>query len=224
MPDPRETVWHFDDLGFFLGAILPSYLVAGLLTTAIPGVGPRRLAYQSLLFVFLLSVLYVLARVRYGVSFGKAVGWHTKFRGAWYCIFGAPVLSITIAILGALIHPPLVPNAVDTLTAEGVSLPVIALFAVIFGPTFEELVFRGFLQPLFEKATGRWRGLIVASLLFALLHAAQADWQWQYPAQMFVAGMAFGLVRQWTDSTAAAFLLHMGFNLVPFASTILTRQ
>jgi membrane protease YdiL (CAAX protease family) len=223
MSEPKETVWNFEDLGFFLGAILPSLVAASLLTSAIPGIGARRLAYQGVLFVLMLSALYALARVRHDVPFSDAVAWYRQFRGAWYCVLGAPVLSVAIQILGALIDPPLVPSAVDTLTAEGVPYAVIVVFAVIFGPAFEELVFRGFLQPLFTRSAGLIGGVIVTSILFALLHGAQSGWQWQYPLQVFVASLAFGIVRHRTGSTAASFLLHMGFNLMPFASTILTR-
>jgi membrane protease YdiL (CAAX protease family) len=222
MIEPKETVWTFEDLGFFLGAILPSLVAASLLTSAIPGVGARRLAYQGVLFVLMLSVLYVLARVRHDVPFAQAISWKRQFSGAWFCVLGAPVLSTIIAVLGAFINPPLVPTAVDTLTAEGVPMAVVAVFAVVFGPAFEELVFRGFLQPLFTRSTGVLGGLIVTSILFSLLHAAQSGWQWQYPLQMFVASLAFGIVRHRTGSAAASFLLHMGFNLMPFAGTILT--
>jgi membrane protease YdiL (CAAX protease family) len=40
---------------------------------------------------------------------------------------------------------------------------------------------------------------------------------------LFFAGLAFGLARQRTGSTAASFLLHMGFNLTPLTSSILSQ-
>ena len=36
--------------------------------------------------------------------------------------------------------------------------------------------------------------------------------------------VAFGIARERTGSTAASFLLHMGFNLTPLTSSILSRS
>src|SRR4051812_32710637 len=154
----RETVWSFEDLGFFLGAILPSVLVASLATRTIESQSARGLAYQGILYVLMMSVLYALARIRHETLFGTAVNWTLQFKGAWYCVFGAPILSLTISVLGVLFGAPLIPSAVDTLTASDIPLPVVAVFAVILGPLFEELVFRGFLQPLLQTR-GKWFGL-----------------------------------------------------------------
>jgi membrane protease YdiL (CAAX protease family) len=183
----------------------------------------RGLAYQCILYVLMLSALYILARVRHGVPFGEAVNWTLQFRGAWYCVLGAPLLALAISTLGVLLGAPLIPSAVDNLTASEIPLPVVAVFAVVLGPVFEELVFRGFLQPLIQRLGGDVTGLILASVLFSLLHGAQNEWLWQYLLLLFIAGLAFGIARHRTGSTAASFLLHMGFNLTPLTSSILAR-
>ncbi len=224
MPEPRDTVWKFADLGFFLGAILPTAVVAGLATRPIESTAARGLVYQSILYVLMVSVLYVLARVVHGVPFGDSINWTLQFKGAWYCVFGAPVLALTISVLGVLLGAPLIPSAVDNLTASDIPLPLVAIFAVIFGPMFEEIVFRGFLQPLLQKRVGQWLGLIVTSAVFSLLHGQQNEWLWQYLLLLFLAGLAFGIARQRTGSTAAAFLLHMGFNLTPLTTSIIARS
>jgi membrane protease YdiL (CAAX protease family) len=222
MQQPSGTVWNFEDLVFFLGGILPSTVVASLATRFIASTAARGLAYQCVLYILMFSLLYALARVRHEVPFAQAVNWNLQFQGAWYCVFGAPALALTISILGVLLGAPLIPSAVDNLTASDIPLPVVAVFAVILGPLFEELVFRGFLQPLFQRKS-LWRGLVITSALFSLLHGSQNEWSWQYLLLLFLAGLAFGIVRQRTGSTAAAFLLHMGFNLTPLTSSILSR-
>jgi len=222
MAASKETVWNFEDLGFFLGAILPSVVVASFATSAVPSIAARGLAYQSILYALMLSCMVALARIKHGVPFAQAVNWTIQFKGAWYCVFGAPVLALTISTLGVLLGAPLIPSAVDNLTASDIPLPVVAVFAVVLGPMFEELVFRGFLQPLFQR-WGAWTGILLTSALFSLLHGAQNEWLWQYLVLLFFAGLAFGIVRQRTGSTAAAFLLHMGFNLTPLTTSILTR-
>ena len=53
------------------------------------------------------------------------------------------------------------------------------LFAVVLGPIYEELFFRGFLFPLLAKTFGAAAGIILSALPFALLHGAQNQWAWQ---------------------------------------------
>jgi membrane protease YdiL (CAAX protease family) len=219
----RATVWTFDDLGFFLGAIVPSVFVASYLSSLLPWIGARALAAQMVLYVLLLSVLYVLARVRHNLEFGKAVQWTMDFRFAWTYVVAAPLLALSVSVMGVLLRAPLIPNAIDQLTALDVPFTVIALFAVMLGPMFEELVFRGFLQPLLESRWGSIPGLLAASTAFSLLHGAQNAWLWQYLVLLFFAGLAFGLARQRTNSTAAAFLLHMGFNLTQVTASMVQR-
>ncbi len=219
----RETVWGFDDLGFFLGAILPSIVVSTLVTSAIPSIGARGLSYQCVFYALMLSALYALARVRHGVPFADAVNWSLRFQRAGFIVLGAPLLAFAVSALGGFLGTPAIPSAIDNLTATDIPLPVVAAFAVVLGPLFEELVFRGFLQPLFQR-WGQWPGLLLTSALFSLLHGAQNEWLWQYLLLLFFAGLAFGLVRQSTNSTAAAFLLHMGFNLTPLTSSILQQH
>jgi membrane protease YdiL (CAAX protease family) len=222
MPETRETVWGFDDLGFFLAAIIPSIVVSSLVTGMIEAQSARSLAYQCVLYVLVMSALYALARIRHDVPFPRAISWTLQFQGAWYCVFGAPVLALTISVLGVLLGAPLIPSAVDSLTASDIPLPVVAVFAVILGPLFEEIVFRGFLQPLLQTR-GKWFGLIATSAMFSMLHGTQNEWLWQYMVLIFFAGLAFGIARERTGSTTAAFLLHMGFNLTPLTSSILSR-
>lgn len=219
----RSTVWTFEDLGFFLGAIVPSVLAAAFVSAILPWTGGRALTAQMLLYVLLLSVLYVLARVRHEVPFDQAVQWHLDFRFAWSFIVVAPLLALSVSVLGVLLRAPLIPNAIDQLTALDVPFTVIAVFAVMLGPMFEELVFRGFLQPLLESKWGSVPGLLASSAAFSLLHGAQNDWLWQYFVLLFFAGLAFGIARQRTNSTAASFLLHMGFNLTQVTASMMQR-
>ena len=219
----RDTVWGFDDLGIFLGAIVPSVVLASFITRGIEAQSARGLAYQCVLYVLVMSALYTLARVKHNVQFAQAVNWTLQFKGALYCVFGAPVLALTISVLGVLFGAPLIPSAVDSLVASDIPLPVVTIFAVILGPLFEEIVFRGFLQPLLQTR-GKWFGLIAASAMFSILHGTQNEWLWQYMVLLFFAGLAFGIARDRTGSTAAAFLLHMGFNLTPLTSSILQQN
>ena len=171
-----------------------------------------------------LSALYALARIRHDEEFGRAVHWHLQFRRAWVYVIAAPALALTVSVMGVILRAPLIPNAIDQLTALDVPLPVVAVFAVMGGPMFEELVFRGFLQPLLQSRWGLFPGLLATSAAFSMLHGSQNEWRWQYLVLLFLAGLAFGLARQRTNSTAASFLLHMGFNLTQMTASIVQQR
>ncbi|MEP6961653.1 MAG: type II CAAX endopeptidase family protein [Acidobacteriota bacterium] len=222
MPESHRAPWTFEDLGFFLGAILPSFIVAAIATRPLTRDSVRALAFQSVLYVLLLSVLFVLARLRHGQSAAAALGWTMQFRGAWLCLLLSPFLVIAVSALGSALRAPQLPTPIDRLA--DIPYPIVILFATVAGPIFEELVFRGFLQPLLGRAWGAWPGLLVSAAVFSLLHGMEYEWQWQYLVLIFLAGSVFGVTRYWLDSTAAAVLMHMGYNLTQLIGSVLTRQ
>jgi len=216
----QPTVWTYEDLGLLLGSILPCLLFAALLGRLGRLVAPtifaadavQGLMFQSWLYVLLLTVLYLLAK-RHQESMWKSLGWIAAFRGAWWCVFLAPVLAITISAIGAALRAPLLPTPAEQLLAGRASLLAVGVFSTIIGPAVEELLFRGFLQPLLTRSFLPSVAITLAALPFALLHGAQYQWSWQHLTLVFAAGWVFGLVRHRTGSTAASALMHMGYNL-----------
>jgi membrane protease YdiL (CAAX protease family) len=219
MPEPQQSDWTFEDLGFFLGAILPSFLVAVLATRPITAESWRAFAFQSLLYVLLLSVLFTLAHIRHQQTLTVALAWNLRFRGAWLYMLLSPILAVAVGTMGELLRSPILPTPIDRL--NGIPFPLVMLFAVVAGPLVEEMVFRGFLQTLLARAWGAWPGLLAAAIAFALLHGQEYEWQWQYLLLVFAAGAAFGYARQLTGSTAAAVLLHMGYNMTQMFLSLL---
>lgn len=67
----------------------------------------------------------------------------------------------------------------------------------------EEALFRGVMQPLLIKGSGRHFGIILTSLIFALLHQ-----QFQVLLAIFVLGMVLGYLREWTKSLWVPTLVH----------------
>lgn len=84
-----------------------------------------------------------------------------------------------------------------------------ALFYVVSAvPILEELVFRGFVQAPFVRHWGRWPGVIMSSMLFALAHLSDV----QAVLPLFVLAMALGWLRERTGSLAAPIALHVANN------------
>jgi membrane protease YdiL (CAAX protease family) len=99
----------------------------------------------------------------------------------------------------------------------------VALFGALAGPIFEELVFRGFLQPLLARSMAAWIAILLTAVPFALLHGPGFGWAWQSVIIVGIAGVVMGYVRNRTGSTAASALVHIGYNSTLFVGFILQR-
>lgn len=68
----------------------------------------------------------------------------------------------------------------------------------------EEMLFRGFLQPMLSYWLGAWAGLILASLVFGLVH----PFSMTYVVIASLAGFYFGATLWLTDNLLVAILAH----------------
>ena len=148
-----------------------------------------------------------------------------------------PVRAVSIAVLGAAVVIPLTLAAssviVMVLTALGRQPPMIAhetlrvlvespwgparwgliLSAVLLAPVLEEILFRGLLQTsLLHSGVvgGRWGVILIASALFALIHAGIADPQ-ALPT-LFVLAVGLGYAYERSGSLWAPIGIHAIFN------------
>src|SRR6478609_11609191 len=100
MTAANETVWTWEDLGYFLGAILPSLLVASFLARLLPAdFAAQALLMQVVLYALLLSALLTLARVRHERELQIATNWTTRFPGVWYYVLSGPLIAILATAL-----------------------------------------------------------------------------------------------------------------------------
>ena len=129
---------------------------------------------------------------------------------AWAVMFGWG-----LGLSRLLFHLPFVLADPASAPRFGIGLPAdvdygtllfAAISAGILAPLVEELVFRGFLQNLWIARHGTWRGLLLASLAFGIVHRTQAPFA-------FVMGIVLGLVYIKYRSLALCMLLHGVYNL-----------
>ena len=59
---------------------------------------------------------------------------------------------------------------------------------------------------------------------FALVHGSQYHWSWQHLAIVGLAGAVFGFVRYKSGSTAAATLVHTGYNATLFVGFMIQKS
>lgn len=85
---------------------------------------------------------------------------------------------------------------------------VIVFHLVLVGPC-EELAFRGFVQRGLENSFGKMKGLLVASVLFGLLHGLNTLYA---IVPIFVGGLVLGYVWQQTGGNTTASAIMHGIN------------
>jgi membrane protease YdiL (CAAX protease family) len=224
-PEPREyPFWTYEDLGLFIGSVIPVFLLAIILSRLIslpPAV--KALVIQSLFYALLLSVLYLLVAWRYERPFWASLRWK-PFRLPFICAAIGPLLAIATSTLGVLLKAPPLPTPIEELISDRRSLFVIMLFLTVFGPVFEELIFRGFLFPLLARSMGPWLGILLTAIPFALVHGSEYHWSWQHLTLVGLDGAVFGLVRYKTGSTAASTLAHTGYNATLFVGFLVLKS
>ena len=90
---------------------------------------------------------------------------------------------------------------------------LVAVSAVIVAPLTEELLYRGLVQSVMLKLVGparRWRAIIAAAMIFAMVHAGAVPWQ--AIVGLFVLGVALGVLLETTGRLWPSILLHAMFN------------
>jgi membrane protease YdiL (CAAX protease family) len=126
--------------------------------------------------------------------------------------FGVTMIAIP-AGLGRLLGG-YVPATVDT-PSGAAALPLLggvvpALLLAAFG---EEVAFRGFVQPLWQRVGGVRAGLLVSSLLFTIVHASNPGLAPAGIAGILLAGVWLGLARLLSGSLWLPAGLHAGWNI-----------
>jgi membrane protease YdiL (CAAX protease family) len=218
-------VWNYEDLGILLGSVFPCVVVAALsaklLSFVMPQKGVVAAISQILIYVGVSGSLYMMLKARYGMDFWAAMDWRVPWRHMTLTALLGPILAVMMALLAFFLRTSRETMALDSLMKDRWSVIAIGIAATTIGPVFEELMFRGFAQPLFVRSLGLVGGIVATAVPFALLHGPQYNWKWQLMLILALASIVFGIVRHLTGSTAASSLTHSAYNLTFMAGSIL---
>lgn len=94
----------------------------------------------------------------------------------------------------------------------GAGVLLLGWLLVIWGALGEELMFRGFLQPVLRRAWGTGAALVASAAAFAFLHYLGGWRDAVSLANIFAAGLWFGLLAEKTGGILAPLLAHAGWN------------
>lgn len=227
---PEPPYWDWTDAGMFAGMALPSLALAlacsWLVKWAAPsgGLALSALSFQFSWYLIWFLGLYFFLKLKYDEPFWTGMGWKTKWPRMWVTLFAGPALAVAVMVIGTLMHTPEIDNPIQKLLVGRWPTLLVGLFATTFGPLAEELGFRGFLLPLLLRSFGVTGGILLCSGAFVALHGPQYSWSWQHLALLFLASIAFCLVRVRTGSTAASTLAHATYNLTFFTGYLLQER
>jgi uncharacterized protein len=179
---------------------------------------PILLPVQLAAYAFIYLSFWLVFRTRYGQPVLRSLGWRSSRLNVIWAAAGGVVLALLLSGLSAVLHTPKVSSPFDKLTASRLNLILFGIVAVTLAPLFEEMFFRGFIQPLLSRSWGTVAGVVVTAILFGSLHGPEYSWVWQYALFVTLAGAVFGWVRARTGSIIPSTVMHGCFNAVSFAA------
>ncbi|HTX34150.1 MAG TPA: CPBP family intramembrane glutamic endopeptidase [Bryobacteraceae bacterium] len=208
----------------FVGLAIPSMFLGWALVQGFlrlfrihPAVHAAELVSEQVLgYLVLFLALQLLFRVEYGRPFWRSLGWvplHAPFM--WLVIAGFAT-AVGVAFATYVVRVPSTSNPMTELLGDRASILLLAIFGITVGPLCEELVFRGFLQPLLVRSFGPVAGILGAAIPFGLLHIPEYGNSWRHGVVIGLAGAAFGWVRHVTGSTKASTVMHASYNALFF--------
>jgi membrane protease YdiL (CAAX protease family) len=171
---------------------------------------------QVLLYAFLLGALALIFRRYYGRPFWRSLHWTPADWSTPFVATCGVLVALTVAVASLLLRTPDIDSPMKALLADRTSVLLVAVLGTTLGPVFEEIVFRGFLQPLLVRSLGAAPGILLAAVPFGLLHLQEYGNSWRHALLIALAGAAFGWMRQRTGSTKAAAVMHAAYNCVFF--------
>ena len=170
------------------------------------------------------AVLFLVLKMvfaRHGKGLLKSLAWSKQNACSTFSLAGLGiVLSLGVAVMQIVLRTPDVVRPFDKLLDDAASRMAVGIFSITLGPMVEELLFRGFLQPVLVNAAGVFRGILITSVLFGGVHLAQYGNAWQVGVLLMVVGFVFGTVAHLTGSTRASTIVHIAFNAVPFVALL----
>jgi len=225
LAEPDRPFWGFGEIFISIAIFL---VLEGLVVSGASYFlhDAAKLGYWTVVELFtsyllLFGVLKIIFSLR-GRPLLPSLGWTKQPFSPLSLVFTGFVLVLVSLLLQIILRTPEVETPFSKMLDSGLASRIaIAVFGVTIGPVVEELLFRGFLQPVLVSAMGVFPGILVTSVLFGAMHLAQNADLWQAGVTITVAGFGFGVVRHISGSTRASSIVHVSYNVLPFLLTIL---
>jgi membrane protease YdiL (CAAX protease family) len=224
LAEPEHPFWGFAELflaaAVFLAALWTVVNVAGHYLHAPPESGLWSVLEEGAAYALLFLALKIIFS-RYGKGLMDSLGWSKPgpFSPRSLVVIGLS-LSAIVAVLESALLTPNIETPFERLLDDPASRVAVALFGISLGPMVEELLFRGFLQPVLVSVIGVFPGILLTSIFFGALHLTQNAFIWQSGVLIMLVGFVLGTVRHVSGSTRASTIVHMAYNSLPFLALL----
>ena len=227
----KKPFWGYMDLVLVMGLLLAFvalifFAAAGLVLT-IPSLrrdqAPLLLPTQIAVYVAAYLSLRIVFGLRYRKPVLSSLGWCPARFNLLFVGLGGIILAFVVSGLATLIHTPKVPSPVESLMSSPVLLSLFGVMAVTLAPFFEELLFRGFLQPLLTRSVGMIAGIVLTAVVFGSLHAPEYSFAWQYALAVSLVGVVLGWLRVRSGSIIPCTVMHGAYNSVFVVALFVTK-
>jgi uncharacterized protein len=168
------------------------------------------LASQFGWYVVIAAYMIMFVEGTFHQRFWPAIRWFWP-RRYWASLVAVGMALVSLQTLERFFHVPKHIPLEDFLSTPLAAI-LTAIFAVSFGPLMEELFFRGFLYPVIARRAGMLVAIMITSVAFGLIHAAQLGFAWGLVLIIFLVGTVLTVVRAKTGSVAASFVVHVAYN------------
>jgi CAAX protease family protein len=182
------------------------------------------LAVQVLFYGFIALLMMAIFRVEHGQPFWRSLAWISLRLPPMVIVICGLLTAFGVAAVSLLLRTPATSNPLTRMLDDPRTIVPLAIFGLTLAPLMEELVFRGFLQPLVVHSLGAVPGVLVAAIPFGLLHFHEYGDSWRHVVLISLAGAAFGWMRHATGSTRAAVLMHASYNALFFFALFAQRK
>jgi membrane protease YdiL (CAAX protease family) len=218
----KKPFWGYVDLALVFGLLFAfvALIIMGAagMVFAVPSLrrnqGPLLLPTQIAVYAAVYLSLRVVLGVRYSKPVLSSLGWCAARFNLLFVGLGGILLAFVVSGLAALVHTPKVPSPVESLMSSPILLSLFGVMAVTLAPFFEELLFRGFLQPLLTRSLGMIAGIVLTAAVFGSLHAPEYSFAWQYAVAVSLVGVVLGWLRVRSDSIIPCTVMHGAYNSV----------
>jgi membrane protease YdiL (CAAX protease family) len=219
---PRDPFWGFSDVALFTGVLIASSIAGiALVSVAAPVLHLQNkviaaLVIQSLVYGLSFCGLALIFRMQYDRPFWQSLGWTSFHMPPVAIVLYGALTAIGVAFVSVVLRTPTTSNRITEMLEDPKSVMVVAAFGLTLGPLAEELIFRGFLQPLLVRNLGPLLGIFGAAVPFGILHFQEYGNSWRHALLIALAGSAFGWMRHRTGSTKSSTLMHAAYNGLEF--------
>ena len=230
--------WKLADLGLFIVFAVITFLLANAAALGVFVLfrsslgGDVRIEQMMALTPFLILMqviweslwllfIYYTVAVKYRQPFWQGIRWLPSPPGPKTFLFAGIVLAVVAQGLFSF-FPSEENLPIERLFSSTTSGYLLAVFGICVAPFMEELVFRGFFYPVFERMWGFGTAVLSTALLFALIHAPQLSGGLAEIAAIYCVGLALSYARGRTGSLLPSYLMHLGYNASLFVSLYIT--